>query len=919
MWAPTYPGLLDPSRSRGALGLKSLVEGRVEGDHDVQSGEAEHLEHPGGGHDHVEPPLSLTGVLEGLDQDPEAGGVDEGHLSEVDDEGTPRDGGEGAHLRLEQGSRVGVQLSCRRDDASTCALGDLDRELHAPTLAQAVRPAAQNGAMDDALLGHLAQRHPDRLRHVRHLPERTGSTAPWPDWVPEDIRDAYRARGVRLPWKHQVMAAEHARQGRHVALATGTASGKSLAFGMTALTQVLEGTHAPNGRGSTVLYLSPTKALAHDQLRSLDSLRLPWLRVAAYDGDTPGEERAWIRQHATYVVSNPDLLHHSLLPGHEAWASFLRRLRLVVVDEAHAYRGVVGSHVSAVLRRLRRLARHYGSEPTFFLASATMADPAVAAERLLGSPAMAVTEDTSPRASLTVGFWEPPENEAAPGSPAAGRRSALAETSDLLADCVVEGRQTLAFVRSRRGAEATATLAREALSEIDEELAGTVAAYRGGYLPEERRALEAGLRDGTVRALATTNALEMGIDISGLDVVIIGGWPGTRASLWQQFGRAGRAGSPALGIFVSRDDPLDAYLIHHPEAVLDRPVEAAVFDPHNTHVLAPHLCAAAAELPLDEAGLDLFGPTARAVVDALTEQSWLRRRAQGWFWTRAQRATDLTDLRGSGGAVVRVVEDGTGRVLGTIDRSSAPSMVHTGAVYIHQGVTHVVTLLDLDDSVAVVVEQEVEHTTIARSVSDIRIVETLESSRDGVLHRGIVDVTSQVVSFQRRLPNGRTLGEEALDLPPQELRTQAVWWTLPESAVVSTGIDATDIPGAAHAAEHASIGMLPLFATCDRWDLGGVSAALHPDTGQPTVFVYDGYPGGAGFATHGFLHARVWLSATRHAIASCACAAGCPSCIQSPKCGNGNEPLDKARAVMLLDLLLSQPCLVSPDQLATTP
>lgn len=890
----------------------------MEGDHDVETGQAEHLQHPRRGHDHVEAALRLTGVLQRLDQDPETGGVDEGDLGEVDDERTPRNRGQGPDLGLEQRGRMSVQLPRRRDDGAASALGDLDRKLHAPTLAQAVSPAAQNGVMDDALLGHLARRYPDRLRHVRHLPERTGSTAPWPDWVPQEIRDAYRARGVELPWKHQVIAAQHAHQGHHVALATGTASGKSLAFGMTALTRVLEGTHAPNGRGSTVLYLSPTKALAHDQLRSLDSLRLAWLRAAAYDGDTPGEERAWIRQHANYVVSNPDLLHHSLLPGHEAWAPFLRRLQLVIVDEAHAYRGVVGSHVSAVLRRLRRLTRHYGSEPTFFLASATMADPAVAAERLLGSPAVAVTEDASPRASLTAAFWEPPENEAAPGSPATGRRSALAETSDLMADCVVEGRQTLAFVRSRRGAEATATLAREALVEIDDALATTVAAYRGGYLPEERRALEAGLRDGTVRALATTNALEMGIDISGLDVVIVGGWPGTRASLWQQFGRAGRAGSPALGIFVARDDPLDAYLVHHPEAVLDRPVEAAVFDPHNTHVLAPHLCAAAAELPLEEKDLDLFGPTARAVVDALTEQGWLRRRARGWFWTRAERATDLTDLRGTGGAVIRVVEDGTGRVLGTIDRSSAPSMVHTGAVYIHQGVTHVVTSLDLDDSVAVVVEQEVEHTTIARSISDIRIVETLESSPDGVLHRGIVDVTSQVVSFQRRLPNGRTLGEEALDLPPQELRTQAVWWTLPESDVLATGIDATDIPGAAHAAEHASIGMLPLFATCDRWDLGGVSTAQHPDTGQPTVFVYDGYPGGAGFAAHGFRHAHTWLSATRTAIASCSCTSGCPSCIQSPKCGNGNEPLDKDRALMLLDLLLMQPGLVSPDRPATT-
>lgn len=892
----------------------------MQGDHDVEAGEGQHLQDPGGCDHDVEGAPGLASVLEGRDQHAQPGGVDEGDVREIDDEGAPGPGRHRPHLGLEGRRRMGIQFTGGRHHSATADLGDPDAEVHGLTLAQGVGRAAHNGLMDDAvpgaaadpLLALLVARHPERLVHARRLPQRPGDTTSWPTWLPDDVRTAYADRGIALPYRHQVEAAEHAWAGRHVALATGTASGKSLSFGMVALARIREGTEAPNGRGATVLYLSPTKALAHDQLRSLDRLGLPWLRAAAYDGDTPGEERAWIRQHANYVVSNPDLLHHSLLPGHEVWSAYLRRLRLIVVDEAHAYRGVVGAHVSAVLRRLLRLCAHYGSAPSVFIASATMAEPAVAAERLIGAPAVAVTEDASPRAALTVAFWEPPEHPTSVDSPPAGRRSALAETADLLADCVVDGRQTLAFVRSRRGAEATATLTREALAEIDPDLPGQVAAYRGGYLPEERRALEAQLRDGTIRAMATTNALEMGIDISGLDVVLVGGWPGTRASLWQQFGRAGRAGAPALGVFVARDDPLDSYLVHHPEAVLDRPVEAAVFDPHNTHVLAPHLCAAAAELPLDEAGIAAFGPTARAVVDALTEQGWLRRRTRGWFWTRPERATDLTDLRGSGGAAVSVVEEATGRVLGSVDRASAPAMVHPGAVYVHQGVTHLVTSLDLDDSVAVVVEQPIEHTTVARSISDIVIVETHESSSDGVLHRGVVDVSSQVVSFQRRLPNGRNLGEEPLDMPVQELRTQAVWWTLPESTITTAGIPAVDIPGAAHAAEHASIGLLPLFATCDRWDLGGVSTALHPDTGQPTVFVYDGYPGGAGFAHHGFRHARTWLSATRDAIATCPCRTGCPACVQSPKCGNGNEPLDKQRAVLLLDLLLTQQGLVSP-------
>jgi DEAD/DEAH box helicase domain-containing protein len=759
------------------------------------------------------------------------------------------------------------------------------------------------------LLDRLAYGRDGRLLHVHNLPERSAQVASWPGWLPADVSLAYAALGILAPWQHQVDAAEHTFRGDHVAIATGTASGKSIAFGMPALARIHEGTSAPDGRGAVVLYISPTKALANDQLRALESLALPWLRAATYDGDTPAEERTWVRQHGNYVLTNPDLLHHSLLPGHEKWASFLRRLRVVVVDEAHTYRGVLGAHVALVLRRLRRVAEHYGSSPVFVVASATMANPADAAGRLIASPAFAVTEDTSPRPGLTMAFWEPPLSESPRSQGEDRRRSTLLETADLLADCVVEGRQALAFIRSRRGAETAALMTRDLLVDVDPALAEGVAAYRGGYLPEERRELERALRAGEIRAMATTSALEMGIDVSGLDVVITAGWPGTRASLWQQFGRAGRAGVPALGIFVARDDPLDSFLVHHPSAITANDVEASIFDPTNRFVLAPHLCAAAAEVPLTPSDLDTwFGASARTVVEELVSDGLLRSRPAGWFWTRRERASDLTDLRGSGGAPVRVVEDGTGRLLGTVDRAGAASTVHRGAVYVHQGVTHVVTALDLDDSVATVVEEPVDYSTIARSVSDIRVIDTLESRRYAELgvHFGTVDVSAQVVSFQRRRANGESLGDEPLDLPVQELRTAAVWWTLPESSLAVAGIAPLDIPGAAHAAEHAAIGLLPLFATCDRWDLGGVSTALHPDTGEPTIFVYDGYPGGAGFAEHGFRTLVLWLTATRSAIADCECADGCPSCIQSPKCGNGNNPLDKSLAVVLLDLVLER-------------
>ena len=614
-----------------------------------------------------------------------------------------------------------------------------------------------------------------------------------------------------------------------------------------------------------------------------------------------------MRQHANYVLTNPDLLHHSLLPGHASWAPFLRRLDLIVIDEAHAYRGVLGSHVSAVVRRLRRLCEHYGSQPVVFTASATMANAGEATERLIGSPAIAVTDDASPRPGMTVAFWEPPLLQAPPDGREPVRRSALAETADLLVDCVVEGRQSLAFIRSRRGAEATALMARDLLIDVDPALADGVAAYRGGYLPEERRELEGRLRDGRLRALATTNALEMGIDVSGLDVVITAGWPGTRASMWQQFGRAGRAGCEALGIFVARDDPLDSYIVHHPRMVLDRDVEASVFDPGNRYVLAPHLCAAAAELPLTEDGLlEWFGPTARSVVDDLVEQGMLRRRPGGWFWTRRERATDLTDLRGSGGAPVRVVEDGTGRLLGTVDRAAAPggraprrrlrppgrdACRHRPRPRGRGGHRGRAGRRLLDP---LAIDQRHPHRRHHR-VAPVR----RPAPRRPWMSRPRWCRSSDVG------PTARTSARSCSTCRCRSCARTAVWWTLPESVVLDAGIDAPDIPGAAHAAEHASIGLLPLFATCDRWDLGGVSTASHPDTGQPTVFVYDGYPGGAGFTEHGFRIAADWLASTREAIHSCGCESGCPSCVQSPKCGNGNNPLDKDLAVVLLDVALA--------------
>ncbi|MDV3223299.1 DEAD/DEAH box helicase, partial [Intrasporangium sp.] len=671
----------------------------------------------------------------------------------------------------------------------------------------------------NALLSRLVGENPERLLHVHELPARPARHADWPDWLDPTLLAALSGSGISSPWRHQREVADLAHRGEHVVVSTGTASGKSLGYLMPLLTDVVAGTRAPNGRGATALYLAPTKALAADQLDRIARLAVPGVRAATYDGDTPTDERRWIRDHANVVLTNPDLVHHSLLPGHDHWASFLRALRYVVVDECHVYRGVFGSHLAAVLRRLRRVTRRYRSAPTFVFASATVADPGVHASRLLGMPLSSVTEDGSPRAPMTFALWEPPLVVDDRGL--ARRVSTLTETGDLLAGCVEADVQTVAFARSRAGVEVVANVARDRVSVTRE--AG-IAAYRGGYLPEERRELERALRSRNLVGIAATNALELGVDVTGLDAVLLAGWPGTLASLWQQAGRAGRTGHRSLAVLVAADDPLDTFVVHHPESIFGRGVEATVVDPDNPQILGPHLAAAAAELPITEDDVAVFGPQTRPLLDALVDRGILKKRPRGWFWGRDDRPADHLSLRGAG-EPVRIVEARTGRVVGTVDEASAHAQVHTGAVHLHQGQSWIVTGLDLDEGAAFAVRGDPGWTTQARSVSEFAIVRELEGVDWGPLRCsfGHVTVTHQVVSFLRRLPGGEVLGEHPLDLPPRSLATKAMWWTVPVEVLASVGVREADIPGAAHAAEHAAIGMLPLFATADRWDIGGVS------------------------------------------------------------------------------------------------
>ena len=754
----------------------------------------------------------------------------------------------------------------------------------------------------------LTSSHPSvddrgRIAASQRLPARVAQTTGMPQDLPPLLVDRLGHVGITDLYRHQSEALELVRGGTHVVVATGTASGKSLCYQLPLLERVLRDDKA------TALYLAPTKALAHDQLRALRAFRIPHARAAAFDGDTPRAERDAIRRTANVLLTNPDMLHAGLLPGHRRWGDFLHRLALVIVDECHVFRGVFGSHVAAILRRLRRVCAHYGNDPaapdgpTFILASATIGNPGEHAANLTGLDVTEVVRDGSPRPPVAFALWEPPLTDVDAGT----RRSTLAEAADVMAGLVLRGPATLTFVKSRKGAELVAAHARRILSQ--DGLADRVMAYRAGYLAEERRAVEQGLIDGSLRGVAATDALELGVDVGALDAVVIAGWPGTAASLWQQAGRAGRREREAIVVFIAADDPLDHYLLANPHQLWGRPLESAIIDVTNPYVLAPHVRCAAWELPLadDEA---VFAPAdLGALIAAESEEGRLRHRGGRWFWSGRGSPSAGVSIRSAGGEPFVIVDGQTGALIGDVDESRAYRTVHTGAVYLHQGRTWRIRVLDLEQHTAVALPFDGDEYTQPRSDTDIAVLQVRESVDWGRcrMHLGRVEVANQVLAYERRrIFTDESLGVVDLDLPRQHLVTQALWLTIPEDVLAAARIRPDEVAGAAHAAEHAAIGLLPLFAMCDRWDIGGLSTPWHPDTGHATIFIYDGYPGGAGIAERGYRSDDAHLRATRDAVAACGCTDGCPSCVQSPKCGNGNEPLDKHAAVRLLDAVLEQ-------------
>jgi DEAD/DEAH box helicase domain-containing protein len=731
-----------------------------------------------------------------------------------------------------------------------------------------------------------------QLVHVERLPVRAARFGTLARSLPAALAPVLPEAGL---WSHQAAAIDLARDGHSVAVATGTASGKSLCY------QVPIAEAALGKPPGTAFLLYPTKALAQDQLRSLGGLEAPGLVPAVYDGDTPTEQRTWVRRHANAVLTNPDMLHVGILPNHARWATFLMRLRYVVVDELHMLRGIFGTHIGHVLRRLRRLCAHYGSSPVFVFGSATIGRPGALASELCGLPVAEVADDGSPRGERVFAVWEPPLVDEASGA----RASANGEVAMLLAALVESDRRAIAFTRSRKGAELVARYTRDRLPV---ELGESVRPYRGGYLASERREIEARLFAGDLRGVAATNALELGIDVGWLDACLLNGFPGTIASMWQQAGRAGRAQQRSLAVLVAGEDALDQWFVHHPSELFTRAPEPAVINVANPFVLDPHVACAAYELPLTPEDSAYWGDSLDEAVGRLVRDDRLVvRRGRAVHAGRPSPASSVS-LRTGSRNEYRIVDARSDRLVGTVEEARAFTSVHEGAIYLHQGQHYRVTTLDLSDHAAWVEAADPDYYTQARSETDVRILagESVVSVGRAVLAVGAVEITEQVTGYRKKaLGSGEVLGDVDLELPPTVLTTRAFWYTVPEAVLAAAGVVPASVPGTLHAAEHAAIGMLPLFTICDRWDVGGVSTAYQVDTGLPTIVIYDGYPGGAGIAELGFAAGARHLSATLDAVRSCPCERGCPSCVQSPKCGNLNEPLDKSGAIALLRTLLS--------------
>lgn len=754
----------------------------------------------------------------------------------------------------------------------------------------------------DAFLDYLRKdpEYRDQIVHVQYLPARDARPGCLEQPLQAELQGRLNEAGIATLYSHQADAINMIRCGSNVMIATPSASGKTICYNVPVLNAMLED---PSARA---LYLFPTKALAQDQLRTLINLagktiNLPW-ECATYDGDTPGDERYGIRKRARIVLTNPDMLHAGILPNHRSWDRFFRRLKYVVLDEAHVYRGVFGSHVACVLRRLRRICRLYGSNPQFILCSATIANPGEHAGRLAGLPFEVIDGDGAPYGGKAFIFWNPPVVDEARGT----RRSANSESTTLFTELIRQKIRTLNFTGTRKLAELIYVYSRDLLGKA---LGERIRPYRAGYLASDRRDIERALFNGELLGVVATNALELGIDIGDLDATVLTGYPGSIASAWQQAGRSGRRRDKSITFMVAQNNPLDQYLMNNPDFFFGKAYENALINWENANILHPHLLCAAWEKPLDRSDLQYFEDVLDMALSELEEEGRLRRSGERWHIApQLSHPVREVSMRSASNLNYQVLDASRGyEILEAVEEDHAFWQLHPGAIYLHQGDSYFVKELDIEKHIAVVEPSNVPYYTQTLELTDLKVLHKIRQKEYNGTHvcLGVVDVSNQVDGFKKKKHyTDEVLGEELLDLPPQRFFTQALWFDLPAGTVALIEERKRDFHGGLHAAEHAAIAILPLFAMCDRNDIGGVSTPFHIDTGRAQIFIYDGYPGGIGIAEKGYEIVEALWAAALKAIEECPCHDGCPACIQSPKCGNNNEPLDKQAAVILLRGLL---------------
>ena len=772
--------------------------------------------------------------------------------------------------------------------------------------------------MDAAAFLHYLVSLPDyrqQVVHVERIPHQGATFGKLDNPLHPSLQASLESLGISALYSHQAKALNAILAGRNVIIATPSASGKTLCYHLATLDALLQ------DKDSRALYLFPTKALAQDQLRSVKQIAYPLsLRparqvladgargeaippgaAATFDGDTPRNERANIRKQARIVLTNPDMLHLGILPNHQSWSRFFRKLKYVVIDEAHIYRGVFGSHIANILRRLRRLCSFYGSSPRFICCSATIANPGEHAQNLVGLPFESIVEDGSPHGEKYFIFWNPPII----GEDRDARRSSNSEAAFLFGELVQKGIRGLVFARTRKLTELIYIYTQGQLSPS---LADKISPYRAGYLPEDRRRIEHQFFNGELLGLVATTALELGINIGDLEATVLTGYPGSIASAWQQAGRSGRSTHSSLSFLIAQESPLDQYLMRNPDFFFSRNFDNAIINPGNPYILKPHLLCAAWEKPLNNEDEEFFGPNMGTMLTELEQEGRLRERHEKWHPAPsiAYPAQDI-NIRATSGQNYAVIDGRQGCLLETVEASVAFFQIHPGAIYLHQGESYLITDLNLARHIAWAEPRSADYYTQTMEITDIRVTSlTKEKDCQRVkVYFGDVEVTTTIVGFKRKRQfTEEVIGEEPLNLPPQNFPTRALWFDLPQKAINRIANAGLDFHGGLHACEHAAIGILPLFALCDRNDIGGVSTAFHPDTGRAQIFIYDAHPGGIGIAEKGFeMIAELW-QATLKAVEACPCTEGCPSCVQSPKCGNNNQPLDKEAALMLLQGLV---------------